>query len=84
MTKAEDRIRVQEYLAHAAEPKLLSAEEKTRLEARIKAALRKKTLFWWRTITPIQTFSAWLKKAVAVSPIRWKWPDLAINIPRLP
>jgi quinolinate synthase len=42
MTKAEDRIRVQEYLAHAAEPKLLSAEEKVRLEARIKAALKEK------------------------------------------
>ncbi|PFG54873.1 quinolinate synthetase [Marinobacter sp. LV10R520-4] len=42
MTKAEDRILVQEYLAHAAEPKPLSAEEKARLEARIKAALKEK------------------------------------------
>ena len=42
MTKADDRILVQEYLAHAAEPKPLSAEEKTRLEARIKAALKEK------------------------------------------
>jgi quinolinate synthase len=42
MTKAEDRILVQEYLAHAAEPKPLSAEEKARLETRIKAALKEK------------------------------------------
>ncbi|PFG09023.1 quinolinate synthase NadA [Marinobacter sp. LV10MA510-1] len=42
MTKAEDRILVQEYLAHAAEPKPLSAEEKARLEARIKASLKEK------------------------------------------
>ena len=42
MTKADDRILVQEYLAHAAEPKPLSAEEKARLEARIKAALKEK------------------------------------------
>jgi len=42
MSKAEDRILVQEYLAHAAEPKPLSAEEKARLEARIKAALKEK------------------------------------------
>lgn len=42
MTKAEDRILVQEYLAHAAEPKPLNAEEKARLEARIKSALKEK------------------------------------------
>lgn len=42
MTIADDRILVQEYLAHAAEPKPLSAEEKARLEARIKAALKEK------------------------------------------
>lgn len=42
MTKAEDRILVQEYLAHAAEPKPLSADEKAQLEARIKAALKEK------------------------------------------
>jgi quinolinate synthase len=42
MTKAENRILVQEYLAHAAEPKPLSAEEKARLETRIKAALKEK------------------------------------------
>jgi len=42
MTKAEDRILVQEYLAHAAEPKPLSDEEKARLETRIKAALKEK------------------------------------------
>jgi len=42
MTKAEDRILVQEYLAHAAEPKPLSAEERARLETRIKAALKEK------------------------------------------
>lgn len=42
MTKAEDRILVQEYLAHAAEPKPLSADEKARLETRIKAVLKEK------------------------------------------
>ncbi len=42
MTIAEDRILVQEYLAHAAEPKPLSAEEKARLETRIKAVLKEK------------------------------------------
>lgn len=42
MTKAEDRILVQEHLAHAAEPKPLSAEEKARLENRIKAVLKEK------------------------------------------
>src|SRR5680860_556085 len=42
MAIAEDRILVQEHLAHAAEPKPLSAEEKARLEARIKAALKEK------------------------------------------
>lgn len=42
MTKAEDRILVQEHLAHAAEPKPLSADEKAQLEARIKAALKEK------------------------------------------
>lgn len=42
MTKAEDRILVQEHLAHAAEPKQLSADEKTWLESRIKAVLKEK------------------------------------------
>ncbi|SOB75105.1 quinolinate synthetase [Marinobacter sp. LV10R510-11A] len=42
MTKAEDRIRVHEHLARAAEPKPLSADEKARLEARIKVALKEK------------------------------------------
>jgi quinolinate synthase len=42
MTKAEDRILVQEYLAHAAEPMPLGAEEKARLGARIKAALKER------------------------------------------
>jgi len=32
MTKAEDRILVQEYLAHAAEPKPLSAEKRRGLK----------------------------------------------------
>lgn len=41
MTRADDRILVQEYLAHQAEPKTLSAEEKTELESRIRAALEK-------------------------------------------
>ena len=40
MTYAEDRIIVQEHLAHAAEPKPLSADEKAELEARIKSALK--------------------------------------------
>ena len=40
MTYAEDRILVQEHLAHAAEPKPLSEDEKSELEARIKSALR--------------------------------------------
>ena len=40
MTYAEDRILVQEHLAHAAEPKPLSADEKSDLEARIKSALK--------------------------------------------
>lgn len=42
MTKAEDRILVHEHLAHAAEPKRLSADEKARLETRIKAVLKEK------------------------------------------
>jgi len=42
MTKAEDRILVHEHLARAAEPKPLSADEKARLEARIKVALKEK------------------------------------------
>ena len=40
MTYAEDRILVQEHLAHAAEPKPLSEDEKSELEARIKSALK--------------------------------------------
>jgi quinolinate synthase len=40
MTYAEDRILVQEHLAHAAEPKPLSEDEKSDLEARIKSALK--------------------------------------------
>ena len=40
MTYAEDRILVQEHLAHRAEPKPLSADEKSDLEARIKRALK--------------------------------------------
>lgn len=40
MTQAEDRILVQEYLAHAAEPQPLSDEEKAELESRIKAELK--------------------------------------------
>jgi quinolinate synthase len=39
MTRAEDRILVQEHLAHRAEPKPLSADEKSDLESRIKQAL---------------------------------------------
>lgn len=43
MTKAQDRILVQEHLAHQAEPKPpLSASEKADLEARIKVALKEK------------------------------------------
>src|SRR5680860_1773375 len=42
MAIAEDRILVQEHLAHAAEPKRLSADEKARLETRIKAVLKEK------------------------------------------
>ncbi|MGM0569641.1 quinolinate synthase NadA [Marinobacter sp.] len=40
MTRFEDRILVQEYLAHKAEPKPLSDEEKAELESRIREALR--------------------------------------------
>lgn len=40
MTRLEDRILVQEYLAHQAEPKPLSDEEKAELESRIRDALR--------------------------------------------
>lgn len=40
MTRTEDRILVQEHLAHQAEPKPLSAEEKSALEDRIREALR--------------------------------------------
>lgn len=39
MTKAEDRILVQEHLAYAAEPRPLSGNEKDRLEADIRQAL---------------------------------------------
>src|SRR5690554_3844155 len=42
MTRAQDRILVQEHLAHEAEPKALSASEKAELEARIKATLKEK------------------------------------------
>ncbi|QSP93644.1 quinolinate synthase NadA [Marinobacter salinisoli] len=42
MTRTEDRILVQEHLAHAAEPKPLSADEKAGLIAKIKAALQEK------------------------------------------
>ena len=40
MTYAEDRILVQEHLAHRAEPTPLSADEKSDLEARIRRALK--------------------------------------------
>ncbi|SFR48187.1 quinolinate synthetase [Marinobacter daqiaonensis] len=40
MTRAEDRILVQEYLAHEAEPIPLSQEEKAELESRIRKALK--------------------------------------------
>ena len=40
MTRLDDRILVQEYLAHEAEPKPLSDEEKAGLESRIREALR--------------------------------------------
>lgn len=39
-TRDEDRILVQEHLAHQAEPKPLSEEERVELEARIREALR--------------------------------------------
>ena len=42
MTHAENRILVQEHLAHQAEPKPLSAAEKADLEARIKTVLKEK------------------------------------------
>ena len=42
MTRAEDRILVQEHLAHAAEPRRLGAEERQRLEDRIRQALRER------------------------------------------
>src|SRR5690554_225730 len=42
MTRAQDRILVQEHLAHQAEPKPLSDSEKADLEARIKDALKAK------------------------------------------
>ncbi|WP_404362126.1 quinolinate synthase NadA [Marinobacter sp.] len=42
MTRAEDRILVQEHLAHAAEPRQLGAEERQRLEDRIRQALRER------------------------------------------
>lgn len=42
MTRAEDRILVQEHLAHRAEPEPLSASEKSDLELRIKRALKAK------------------------------------------
>ncbi len=42
MTQAEDRILVQEHLARAAEPSVLSAEEKADLESRIKSELKAK------------------------------------------
>lgn len=40
MTRSEDRILVQEHLAHEAEPKPLNAEERSALESRIKRALK--------------------------------------------
>ena len=40
MTRVEDRILVQEHLAHQAEPKTLSDDEKANLESRIRAALK--------------------------------------------
>lgn len=40
MTRAEDRILVQEHLAHRAEPQSLSASEKSDLERRIRRALK--------------------------------------------
>jgi len=40
MTRAENRILVQEHLAHRAEPKPLSTSEKSDLEGRIKRALK--------------------------------------------
>lgn len=40
MTRAEDRILVQEHLAHESEPKPLSAERKADLENRIRQALK--------------------------------------------
>ena len=40
MTRAQDRILVQEHLAHEAEPKPLSDREKAELEACIKAELK--------------------------------------------
>jgi len=40
MTRSQDRILVQEHLAHQAEPQPLSPQEKTELEARIKDVLK--------------------------------------------
>lgn len=40
MLKAQDRILVKEHLAHEAEPRSLSADEKQRLESEIKAELK--------------------------------------------
>ena len=40
MTRLEDRILVQEHLAHQVEPKPLTEAEKSELEGRIREALR--------------------------------------------
>jgi quinolinate synthase len=40
MTRVDDRILVQEYLAHESEPRPLSSDERQRLEAQIRQALK--------------------------------------------
>ena len=84
MTRVEDRILVQEHLAHQAEPKTLSDDEKANLESRIRAALKAQDavlVAHYYTDPDIQRLA---EETAAVLPTRWKWPGLATSTKRQP
>src|SRR5690554_2879203 len=83
MTRAQDRILVQEHLAHQAEPKPLSDSEKADLEARIKDALKAKDAVLVAHSSPAPDIQRLAEEPVAVWQTRWKWPASATSIPRL-
>ena len=84
MTKAQDRILVQEHLAHESEPRALSGDERVHLEAQIKQELKARDAVLVAHYYTDPEIQAWLKKPAAAWLTRLKWPDSVISTRRLP